>query len=65
MGRIIQNFLGYGIKRYSRNCESVSNNEAKVSGLLWGVKLAKTLGIQNIIMERESMIVIKVELRGR
>lgn len=41
IGGIIQNYLGYGIRGYSRNCGSVSSNEVEVLDLLWGVKLGK------------------------
>lgn len=59
VGGIIQNSQGVQNRGYSRECGSVSSNEVEVFGLLWGVMLANSMGVQNLIMEGDSMLVIK------
>lgn len=60
MGGIIQSTQGACIKEYSRKCGSISSNEAEVLRLLLGVKLANSMGIQNSLVEGDSLLVIKV-----
>ena len=52
--------MGIGIGGYARKCSNMSSNELDTLGFLWGVKLANNMGIQNLSVEGDSMIVIKV-----
>lgn len=58
-GGIIKNSQGVGIRGYSSKCGSVTSNEEKTFGLLWGVRLTNNMEIQNSIMEGDSLLVIK------
>lgn len=56
----ICNAIGKMVVSYSRNYGGGSNNEAKGLNLLWGSKLMRKHGNNRLMVEGDSLLIIKV-----
>ena len=63
MGGVIRDHYGNLIMAYNCNCGENRNNYGEAMGLFWRFKFITLCGIQNIIVEGDSKLIIEA-LKG-